>query len=164
VDGLIGADFFKNKMVQIDFKQEKVRLLRPVELAQSDAAIPLDVRRCGMRVAIRVDGQKLRWFRVDTGCASALQWVTGTVNSQECTSKVAVGLAELGIPQTKTTVQIGTQILRDVQTGLHRTEIFSGEAGLIGNGLLTQFESVIIDTTGEKLILGKRRGAGGDRH
>ena len=157
VDGLIGADFFKNKIVQLDFNQQKVRLLHPGDLDRTDATVPLEVRRCGIRIAASINAQKPRWFRIDTGCASALQWVTGTVNPQECTPKVAVGLAELGIPQTKTTVKIGTQTLRDVQTGLHSTEIFSGEAGLIGNGLLAQFESVTIDTSAEKLILGKRR-------
>jgi hypothetical protein len=160
VDGLIGADFFKNKVVQIEFNQEKVKLQHPGELGRSDGGIPLEVRRCGMRVAASVQGQKARWFRVDTGCASALQWVTGGVNPQECSSKVAVGLAELGIPQTKTTVRIGTETLRDVETGLHTTQIFSGEAGLIGNGLLAQFETVTIDTAGGRLILGRRRPSG----
>jgi len=30
----------------------------------------------GMRVPISVDGQKRQWVRLDTGCATAFQWVT----------------------------------------------------------------------------------------
>jgi len=157
VDGLIGADFFKNKIVQLDFNRARVRLLNPGELDRSQEAVPLEVRRCGMRVAASIDAQKPRWFRIDTGCASALQWVTGSVNPQECAPKVAVGLAELGIPQTKTTVRIGSQVLRNTETGLHKTEIFAGEAGLIGNGLLMEFESVTLDATTGTLIFGPRR-------
>jgi hypothetical protein len=157
VDGLIGADFFKNKIVQIDFRREKVRLLTAETIDSLGGGVPLEVRRCGMRVMASVDGQKRRWLRVDTGCASALQWVTGRVSAQECATKVAVGLAEVGIPQTRTIVQIGHETLRNVETGLHSSEIFPGESGLIGNGLLGQFEQVTIDAAGGKLILGPRR-------
>jgi hypothetical protein len=156
VDGLIGADFFRNKVVQIDFSREKVHLLNPKTVRGAGAMLPLEVRRCGMRAAISVEGQKPRWFRIDTGCASALQCVTGQVDATACSPKIAVGLAEVAIPQTRTTVKIGGETLHGVETGLHKTEIFPGEAGLIGNGLLKQFGTITIDAVEGKLILGAR--------
>jgi len=155
VDGLIGADFFRDKSVQIDFRESKVRLLAPGTECAGDVA-PLDVRRCGMRVKASVDGKDARWFRLDTGCATPLQWVTGDVSPKGCTRKVAVGLAKLGIPQTRTTVKFGGEVLTNVETGLHSSEIFDGEAGLIGNGLLSQFGTVTIDAGTGKLMLGPR--------
>jgi hypothetical protein len=155
VDGLIGADFFKGKSVQIDFRESKVRLLASGTRSSADIA-PLEVRRCGMRVKVSVDGKKARWFRVDTGCATPLQWVTGAVSPKDCTRKVAVGLTEMGIPQTRTTVKIGCEVLAEVATGLHPSAIFEGEAGLVGNGLLSQFGTVTIDTLAAKLVLGPR--------
>ena len=156
VDGLIGADFFRGKAVQIDFHDRKVRLLHPEEANVAGEVVPLEMRRCGMRAKASINGKKPCWFRVDTGCASALQWVTGRVSPNNCTSKVAVGLAEMGIPQTRTTVKIGAEVLIDVETGLHATPIFEGEAGLVGNGLLSQFETVTIDSVKDRLILGPR--------
>ncbi len=159
VDGLIGADFFRDRVVQIDFLESKVRLLAPSTTSTADAA-PMDVRRCGMRVKASIDGKRARWFRVDTGCATPLQWVTGDVSTKDCTSKVAVGLAEMGIPQTRTSVKIGAEVLSDVETGLHSALIFDGEAGLVGNGLLGQFDTITIDAVGRRLVFGARRGTG----
>lgn len=155
VDGLIGADFFRDKMVQIDFRQSKVRLLASGTVCAGDVAT-LEVRRCGMRIKASIDRKRARWFRVDTGCVTPLQWVTTDINPKDCTRKVAVGLTEMGIPQTKTTVRIGSNELCDVCTGLHTSAIFDGEAGLIGNGLLRQFETVTIDPSAGRLILGPR--------
>ncbi len=156
VDGLIGADFFRDRAVQIDFRESKVRLFDPGNANVAGEVVPLEVRRCGMRAKASINGNKARWFRVDTGCVSPLQWVTGSVNPRDCTSKVAVGLVEMGIPQIRTTVKIGAEILSNVETGLHTTPIFDGEAGLVGNGLLSQFETVTIDSINGRLVLGPR--------
>jgi hypothetical protein len=155
VDGLIGADFFRDKSVQIDFRESKVRLVGPGKEVAGGVA-PLDVRRCGIRVKASVDGKKARWFRVDTGCATPLQWVTAEINPKDCTRRVAVGLTEMGIPQTRTSVKIANEFLTNVETGLHNSPIFGGEAGLIGNGLLSQFETVTIDARASRLVLGPR--------
>jgi hypothetical protein len=155
VDGLIGADFFRGKVVQIDFRESKVRLVGSDVPIVGEVA-PLEVRRCGMRVKASIQGKKAQWFRVDTGCATPLQWVTGDTHPKDCVRKVAVGLAEVGIPQTRTTVRIGPEILTNIETGLHSSAIFNGEAGLVGNGLLSQFETVTIDAAAGRLVLGPR--------
>ena len=96
-----------------------------------------------------------QWVRVDTGCATAFQWVTLKERAGRCTSKLAVGLAELSIPQTMTGVRIGNHCLDAVPTGLHRKAIFPGESGLLGNGLLARFGVVTIDAKSGRLILGR---------
>jgi len=155
VDGLVGADFFCGRVVQIDFDAQKIRMLKAEKARKSDAALPLQSRPCGMRVPITVNGHDRQWVRLDTGCATALQWVTSVVPDQ-CTRQMAIGLAELSIPQTKTTVGIGEHKLENVPTGLHETAIFPGEAGLLGNGLLSLFPRVTIDAKAGRVILEKR--------
>ena len=104
-----------------------------------------------------VNGSKPQRLRVDTGCATALQWVTTKVQPQQCTSKVAIGLAQLDIPQTQTTVNLAGRTFNDVPTGLHRTAIFDGEKGLLGNGLLSRFETVTIDSRAGRIAFGQLR-------
>ena len=106
-----------------------------------------------MCVPIAVNGQKRQWVRLDTGCATPLQWVTSSVRFQDCNPKVAIGLAEISIPQTETAVEIGKCKFENVPTGLHEQPIFAGEAGLLGNGLLCRFSRVTIDAKSRRLIL-----------
>jgi hypothetical protein len=157
VDGLVGADFFCEHVVQIDFNAQKIRLLKPEKAGKSADALPLQIRWCGMRVPITVNGHKRQWVRLDTGCATALQWVTSDVNPDECTRKMAIGLTEVSIPQTKTTVGVGEHEFENVPTGLHSVAIFEGEAGLLGNGLLSQFDTLTIDSRSGRLSFGRLR-------
>ena len=149
VDGLIGADFIKGRIVQIDFEAQKIRLLKAENLLSAtdspSLVLPLEVRRSGMCASASINGGTPQRFRVDTGCATALQWVTTSVPLKQCARKVAIGLAKLNIPQTQTTVSLGGQTFSNVPTGLHRKAIFKGEAGLLGNGLLSRFKTVTLD-------------------
>jgi len=154
IDGLLGADFFRGRAVQIDFQAQKLRILKPDQVPASDEILPLRMRPCGMCVPITVNGHKRQWVRLDTGCVSALQWVTSRVRPQDCKPQVAIGLAKVSIPQTQTTVEIGQQKFPNVPTGLHENAIFAGEAGLLGNGLLSRFSSITIDAKSRRLILG----------
>lgn len=155
VDGLIGADFFRGRAVEIDYAAPKLRVLEGVPAESAPNSVPLETRPCGFRVAVNVNGGKSQWVRVDTGCASAFQWVTSKEPPGRCTSNVAVGLAELSIPQTMTGLRIGNHIMDMVPTGLHRKAIFPGESGLLGNGLLAGFGVVTIDTKAGRLFLGR---------
>ena len=159
LDGLVGADFFRDRVVQIDFDAQKIRLLTPAKGEKSDASLPLQLRPCGMRVPITVDGHDRQWVRLDTGCATGLQWVTSEVRAEQCGRKMAIGLTEISIPQAVTTVGIGEHEFGNVPTGLHETAIFPGEAGLLGNGLLSRFSTVTIDAKAGRVILGERRSA-----
>jgi hypothetical protein len=109
-----------------------------------------------MRVPISVNGRENQWVRLDTGCATALQWVTSAVRTEQCGQKMAIGLAEISIPQSETTVKIGGHEFGKVPTGLHQTAIFPGEAGLLGNALLSRFSRVTIDAKKCRMILETR--------
>src|SRR5262249_44731524 len=88
VDGLIGADFFRGRIVQIDYQAQKVRLLGSSLPASAAQTVPLEVRRCGFHVPITVNNGHRQWVRLDTGCATALQWVTTGVSTNRCTSRL----------------------------------------------------------------------------
>jgi hypothetical protein len=69
VDGLIGADFFDGRVVQIDFDERRVRLL--AKHAKLDGtAIPLTKSRGVWRLTVSANGQTLKNVRLDTGCAA----------------------------------------------------------------------------------------------
>lgn len=155
VDGLLGADFFRDRIVQIDYAAQRLRFLADSPTGTGANVVPLETRPCGFRVPVNVNGGKSQWVRVDTGCATAFQWVTSNERAEHCTSKLAVGLTELSIPQTITGVRIGNHYLDTVPTGLHRKAIFPGESGLLGNGLLAQFGVVTVDAKAGRLILGR---------
>ncbi len=154
VDGLIGADFFRDRVVEIDYTAQTLHVLSAAPFDAGTNSIPLETRPCGFRVTVNVNGGKSQWVRVDTGCATAFQWVTSKECADRCTSKLAVGLAELSVPQTMTGIRIGNHYLDTVPTGLHRKAIFPGESGLLGNGFLAHFGVVTIDAKAGRLFLG----------
>jgi hypothetical protein len=48
-------------------------------------------------------------------------------------------------------VQLGKKSFKAVTTGVHKEPIFPGEAGLLGNGLLSKFR-LTIDQPGKRVI------------
>lgn len=152
VDGLIGADFFRGRVVQIDFAECRIRWLKPHGYTATGEVLPLRLRPCGMCVSIRVNHGQTQWVRLDTGCASALQWVTSEVRPERCPRQIAVGLAEVSVPRVQTTVQIGSRRFEAVPTGLHAQAIFTGESGLLGNELLARFTRLTIDAKGRRMF------------
>ena len=107
VDGLVGADFFRGRVVQIDFDAQKIRLLKREQAGKAGETLPLRLRPGGMCLPISVNGHKGQWVRLDTGCATALQWVTSDVKPEQCARQMSIGLTEISIPQTKTSVCAG---------------------------------------------------------
>jgi hypothetical protein len=156
VDGLIGADFFRDKVVQIDFAEHKIRLLKSSEGMDGQTAIALKMRPCGMEILVQINGGKPQYMRLDTGCASPLQWVTGEIQPNNCSQRPAVALSRFTVSETKSSVQLGNVEFQSVPTGIHAEAIFAGEAGLIGNGILSHFKTVTIDAKRGQLILGER--------
>ena len=153
VDGIIGADFFHGRVVQLDYEHKVLRLLSEMPSGFGAKMLPLKVRPCGMLVPVRINASKREWVRLDTGCASPFQWVTGSIRPEECTRRVAVALTKLSVPVTRTTLTLGTQRFEGVPTDLHANEIFPGEKGILGNGLLSRFRSVTVDAKGGRLFL-----------
>jgi len=153
LDGLLGADFIQGKVVEIDFESHRLRFCDGISPAKSDIKLPLKISGKCFCAPVRVNHQKQQWVRLDTGCATALQWVTSNAEARTGPARPAIGLAGLAIPQVQTTVSLGGQQFDQVPTGLHRRAIFSGEAGLLGNGLLSRFKTVTIDTKSARLVL-----------
>jgi hypothetical protein len=157
VDGLLGADFFRGRVLQIDFVERKIRLLPSSEVGGEVSEVDLKTSRGAILAAVTVNNGKPQWMRVDTGCTSSLQWVASVFKGVAEAGSGSVGLTELNIPSTATTVRVGSAIFDSVPTGLHRRPIFPGESGLLGNGLLARFERVTFDTKRGKLVLQGRR-------
>lgn len=154
LDGLLGADFIRGRVVQIDFASRQIRFPGEISPAASDTVVPLELRRNSLCVPIGVNDAKNQWVRLDTGCATALQWVTSGTVACVKPEKRAIGLVALAIPQAETRVSLGGSHFDHVPTGIHCNPIFPGESGLLGNDLLSRFKTVTIDTKSARLVLG----------
>lgn len=155
VDGLVGADFFRGRVVEIDYEEQRLRILNGLSPSDKNHFIPLESGPCGFCVAVSVNGGRRQPVRVDTGCATALQWVIQGAQTRPRHGTQAVGLSDLSIPQTMTSVRVGDRCFDTVPTGLHSKSIFPGEAGLLGNGFLAQFGAVAFDAGSGRLRLGR---------
>jgi len=155
LDGLLGADFVRGRRIEIDFVSRQIRFLDEVSISKSDTVIPLERCRDCFCINIGVNGRQRQLVRLDTGCATALQWVTSNPVTCVKSEKPAIGLVSLTIPQAETEVSLGDRHFDRVPTGIHRRPIFAGEAGLFGNGLLARFKTVTIDAKANRLILGQ---------
>ena len=155
VDGLLGADFFKEHIVQIDFQNRKIRLLKSVIPEGNEDSLPLFVRASALLVNIQVNGGKPQKVRVDTGCASPLQWVASKAPSEASSQQIAVGMTMVSMPLVKRSIRIGASEFPSVPTGLQDHQIFAGEAGLLGTSLLARFAMVTFDTATKRLYVKK---------
>ena len=154
IDGLLGADFFRKHIVQIDFRAEKIRLLSRGELPPAGGeTLPLAQRGDALCVRLSVNGQRPAWVRVDTGCDAALEWVTQDTG-REKRSGPSVAATRGSRRRIPAAVQLGALTIGSVSTGLHDTAIFPGEGGLLGNGLLARF-TVTFDTAKGRLFLAR---------
>ncbi len=153
VDGLIGMDFFRDRIVQIDFAAGSIRLLAAPPVMPAANRLSLKVRSGALCVPVSANGAPARWVRLDTGCASSLQWVTHSPEAERHEQRIAIGLSKLSVAVARTTVQLGAARFREVRIDVHQKPLFANEAGLLGNGLLARFRSVTIDAKGGQLLL-----------
>ena len=153
LDGLLGADFIQGKIVEIDFESHLIRFRKKIIPAKSDIELPLKVSGKCFCVPLCVNNEQQQWMRLDTGCATALQWVTSDAGISINSRKTAIALTGLSIPQTQTTVAFGGKQFDNIPTGVHNRAIFVGEAGLLGNDLLSRFKMVTIDTKSARIVL-----------
>jgi hypothetical protein len=137
MDGMIGQDFFRGRIVEIDYKNRRLTLLDSIEKRAKSHRLPLRYAKDAMLVPVRVDGSQPQWVRLDTGCVSALEWVAGN---------------EPGRRQIEAEVRLGSSRCSPVQVGVHGKPLFEGEGGLLGNGLLSLYR-VTIDARAMQLIL-----------
>jgi hypothetical protein len=152
VDGLIGVDFFSNRIVQIDFASHVIRFPAKAEPREGSQTLPIRFRNGTMCVPVSVNGSQTRWTRFDTGCNDALHWVIPRIHDTSPAHGVSIGFLTDAHDQTLTTVRLGKQSLEFVETALHGRELFRGEAGLLGNGILSRF-TVTVDAGKRRIIL-----------
>ena len=155
IDGLLGADFFHGRIVQIDYRTAKLRLLDRSELnAIGGEAVLLARRNDAMCIRVAVAGNAPEWMRVDTGCNRSLEWVA-TGAKAKALARTSVGVSSGSARRISADVQLGSQRLAAVRIGLHSQQMFAGEAGLLGNGVLSQF-TVTFDPAKSRLIFARR--------
>jgi len=154
IDGLLGVDFFRGRIVQIDFAARKVRVLDHAQPAARSAVLPIKWCNGAICVSVGVAGNSPQWMRLDTGCESALEWAPGKAMARghPGTRDVSIGLSNASIGYIHADVRLGSHSLSRVKIGVHNQQIFSGERGLLGNGVLSQFR-LTIDTPGRRVIL-----------
>jgi hypothetical protein len=150
VDGLIGADFFKGRITQIDYAHHRIRLLdkAPAE----GEKMPLRAWNGIYCLPVSVNGSKPRWTRLDTGCNDALHWVVPRSAGSPRRRGVSIGFITNTDDETLVTVGLGRLTLPHVETALHGSAIFPGEAGLLGSEVLSQYR-VTIDARGGRIWL-----------
>jgi gag-polyprotein putative aspartyl protease len=156
IDGLLGADFLRGRIVQIDFAARKIRFLNNAQPTDRCAVLPIKWRNDAMCVPVGIAGNSPQWMRLDTGCESALEWTSDETKGHRNhgTQDTSIGLAGASIRYIEADVQLGNHSLSGVRIGVHEQRIFPGESGLLGNGVLSQFQ-VTIDTPNRRVILQK---------
>jgi hypothetical protein len=169
IDGILGMDFFRGRIVQIDFAARRVRIVEPDSLSRlrpispfsyvgqglaNCEILPIKICNDAICVPIRVAENPAQWIRLDTGCDACLDWVVSNRGKRE-TEGTSFGLSHFSGNSVKTTVQIGKQRFV-VAAAVHEKPMFSGEAGLLGNGLLSKFR-LTIDEPGDRVIFERNR-------
>ncbi len=155
IDGILGIDFFRGRIVQIDFAARRIRLLQQHGLGLANCEIlPIKICNDAFCVPVRVAGNPAQWMRLDTGCDASLEWVVSGPEKR-LIEGTSIGLSHSSKKYVKTPVQIGKQHFT-IPAAIHAEPIFSGEGGLIGNGLLSKFR-LTIDEPGDRVIFEETR-------
>jgi len=149
VDGLIGADFFKGRVTQIDYANRRLRLL--TEPPAKGECLPLRELNGVFCLPVSVNGSKPRWTRLDTGCNDALHWVVPRMAATRERRGVSIGFITNTEDETLVSVGLGRLTLPHVEAALHGRALFPGEAGLLGSEVLAQYR-VTIDTRAGRIL------------
>lgn len=151
IDGLIGVGFFKDRVVQIDYARRVLRITASAPAAAAER-LPVKVMNGIMCVPVGVNDSSVRWTRLDTGCNDALHWVIPRSTGRGDHNAVSIGFVTDTEDTSLTSVSLGKRALHPVKTALHSSPLFPGEAGLLGNGILSQFV-VTVDWPNRQVLL-----------
>jgi hypothetical protein len=147
IDGLIGADFFRGKVVRLDFARGLLMAVaQPV-----DGGMPLRFLNGVMCAPVALNGGSRQWTRLDTGCSDTVVWC-GPTRPGGKDARKSVALAWPGAHRTKADVAVGGRDLGSLAVTLRPKQIFPGEAGLLGNAALSKYR-VTIDAVHGRLAL-----------
>jgi hypothetical protein len=154
VDGIIGLDFFRQHVVQIDYADRRVRFFRRGEVNADGDRFSLVTRNGALCVRAMVNSTP-RLLRLDTGCNSAIECVELNSKRQERGTPSVAVQSGTGLQVTRAQLALGSLHLADIESGWHSTRFFPGEDGLLGNGILSRFR-ITVDAVGRRLYLAKR--------
>ncbi|HSI16011.1 MAG TPA: aspartyl protease family protein [Chthoniobacter sp.] len=151
IDGLIGVGFFKDRVVQIDYTRRVLRVGAAVPATAAER-LPIKMMNGIMCVPVGVNDSTSRWTRFDTGCNDSLHWVIPRTAARGDHNAVSIGFVTDTDDTSLTSVSLGKRALHTVKTALHGSPLFPGEAGLLGNGILSQFV-VTVDWPNRQVLL-----------
>ena len=168
IDGLIGADFLADRVVQLDFAARTLRLDSAwKEIPAHGIAVRLEQRNDAWCVPARVNGRSREWIRLDTGYDGALCWWPGAADLTHSLEGRAMRVRTTGLSTTRSQpastqpsnsalaelhLSLGNTRMGTVQTALLPRRLFAGEHGLLGNAMLSSFR-VTIDVSHNRLVL-----------
>jgi hypothetical protein len=160
LDGIIGVDFFYHHSVQIDYKAQLLHIYEPGKQNFFPAdACDLAIRNGALCIQASVNGNSPTWFRLDTGCGSALEWCeTNGANISQSSpfpqnpATPSPNNASSFRSLEKVDLTIGPRQFPHVEAGLHPQPLFPGESGLIGNALLSHCV-ITIDAPEKRLYI-----------
>jgi hypothetical protein len=153
IDGLVGADFLKTVVTRIDYRKSRLSFSSSAAITPGAKVVPLKFITDGVCVPVSVDGSEPGWVRLDTGCRDGLHWVQRKKDSTgSALTGTSLGLAWRPGIQSEVPARLGEVSLGRVRAVIHQREIFSREAGLLGNSCLSRYE-VTIDPFGKRLLL-----------
>jgi len=154
IDGLIGVDFFKGRVVQIDYARRCLRFPGTDAAVSTGERLPVKFQNGIMCVPVGVNESQPRWTRFDTGCNDALHWVVPRPQERKERAGVSIGFVTSPNDTALTSVTLGSHAVDKVKTSLHGRALFEGEAGLLGNELLSRF-TVTVDWPNRQIVLGE---------
>jgi hypothetical protein len=151
IDGILGVDFFRDRIVRLDFNVGKICLLKNCEMSVANCEV-LPIKMCNgaFCIPMRIAGNPTQWMRLDTGCDSAVEWVVSGRERRQM-SGASIGLTSASVDHINTSVQLGRHSFDDIRAGIHGKQIFPGEDGLLGNGLLSKF-CLTVDERNRRVI------------
>lgn len=144
IDGLLGADFFEGRSIQIDFKQSRLHVSPDAKPGPLATKLPLSRADGVMFVGLTAGDSPLRRVRLDTGCCRSLCWSPPDGSS--------LGGFWSDGKTLKVDVNLGSLVMSDVPTDVYRKPLFAGEDGLLGTALLSRFDSVWIDAVNNRVV------------
>ena len=155
IDGLLGVDFLRGKIVQFDFAGNCLRISPRGSQTPAGETLRLTILNGTPSVPVRVNGSAARPVRVDTGFNGDLRWAASVFDHPSRRVKNSIALA-VAKPEGQSEVRIGATRLNSVAATLDARTIFPGEAGLLGTGVLSRFARMTLDLDRRRMILETR--------
>lgn len=153
IAGLLGADFFRGRIVQIDFHSKRVRILGEAAASSRGAVLPVRTPNGVPCIPVSVNGGEPEWVRLDTGSNGALEAVeNGSRSGGSLRTTIGLAASSADSSQGRTRIRIGPLELVGVHIAWHHAAIFPGEDGLLGTQVLSRFK-VTLDGVHHRAVL-----------